>query len=434
MCASVHILTALPPTSRTAGAVILPVLIQCCSVARGTPAAAAASTVVKRFGFMAQGSYLTSCHMSTVRVQSRAMPDPNVLRVTPEELASCQADVRKAKALRSPDHIVCLECGRALKRISAQHLREHALTRAGYKTKWGYNSGSGLASQSLSKKLAGVARKMGLAKHGRRFLKPFAHGHRGFFKSPSREGVLNRAEAASHESRPWRWKQGNNTSDLKIAEARLRGETQELIAERAGLSGTAVYWRLKRLRFPGRPCIFEHGEPITGRAIHDLLEAFDVTPLDLTRFMSISRNALYKHMRRPSKVLSPDLAKRIQTQRRSLQKRRPPTKKGGRPTRLLPAEEQGLPEKYRALREDLKLLRACLSEHKTERSRLRDWICAQARVGAIRSLMFWPEFFKWIGKGVFDTAWRPSEVAIDFLASDYKVSDSTIERIVQSAQ
>jgi len=39
----------------------------------GIPAAAAASTVVKRFGFMVQGSYLTSCHMSTVRVQSRAM-------------------------------------------------------------------------------------------------------------------------------------------------------------------------------------------------------------------------------------------------------------------------------------------------------------------------------------------------------------------------
>jgi len=73
VCASVHILTALPPTSRTSGAVIRPVLIQCCKVARGIPAAAAASTVVKRFGFMVQGSYLTSCHMSTVRVQSRAM-------------------------------------------------------------------------------------------------------------------------------------------------------------------------------------------------------------------------------------------------------------------------------------------------------------------------------------------------------------------------
>jgi hypothetical protein len=363
------------------------------------------------------------------------MPDPNahraVLRITPEELASCQADIRKAKTLRAPDHIICLECGRTLRRVSAQHLGEHGLSAAQYKTKWGYNSGSGLVSQNLSKVRAGIARKMGLAKLGRRFAKPFARGHQGFYR-PNREAVLNRAEAQSHKSRPWRWKSHDKSaSDFGIAEARLRGSTHEVIAKRAGLSTTAVYFRLKRLGFPGRPCVFEHGEPITGRAIRDLLEAFDVTTLDLTRFMGVSRNSLYKHMRRPSKVLSPDLAKAIQAQRRSLQKRRQPTKKGGRPTALVPAEQRSLPEKYRALREELKLLRVYLSESAAARSGLQDWLCEQARVGAIRSLMFWPEFFRWIGRGVFDTAWRPSEVAIDFLASDYEVSDSTIERIVQ---
>jgi ROS/MUCR transcriptional regulator protein len=363
------------------------------------------------------------------------MPDSNLLRVTPEELASCQADIRKARALRSPDHIVCLECGRALKRISAQHLREHAQTQAQYKTKWGYNSGSGLASDGLSKKRTRVAKKMGLAKRGSRFLKPFPRGHRGFFKS-NREAALNRSEAQSHESRPSRWKKSKDgdTSDFAIAEQRLRGSTQAVIAKRAGLSETAVYWRLKRLGFPGRPCIFEHGGPKTGKAIHDLLEAFKVTPLELTKSMGISRNALYPHMRHPDKVLSPDLAKAIQTQRRSLQTRRPATRAGGRPTHLLPAELRSLPEKYRALRDELKLLRAYLSEGGSARSGLQDWMCRQVRVGAIRSLLFWPEFFRLIDSATLGSAWRPSEVAIHFLASDYEVSDKTIARIVQSGK
>jgi hypothetical protein len=354
----------------------------------------------------------------------------NLLRVTTEDLAICRADVRKAKALRSPDHIVCLECGRALRRISAQHLGEHGLTAVQYKTKWGYNSGTGLASQSLSKASAVRSRKLGFGKRLLRVGRPFAPGHPGFYKS-NPEAVLNRAEAQNHKSRPWRWKSEDRAaSDFGIAEARLRGSTQEVIAKRAGLSETAVYFRLKRLGFPGRPCIFEHGEPITGRAIRDLLEGFDITTLELTKFMGISRNALYPHMRRPSKVLSPVLARAIQAQRRSLQTRRAPTKEGGRPAALLPAELQSLPEKYRALREELKLLRAYLSEHETARSGLQDWICAQARVGAIRSMMFWPEFFRWIGKGVFDATWKPYEVGLDFLAKDYNVSARTIERFV----
>ena len=179
---------------------------------------------------------------------------------------------------------------------------------------------------------------------------------------------------------------------------------------------------------------FEHGEPITGRAIHDLLEAFDVTPLDLTRFMSISRNALYKQMRRPSKVLSPDLAKRIQTQRRSLQK-------DGRQRKREVVPRVCCRRKSRVCRKNIghSARTSSFFGPASLNTKLSDPDCGTGFArrpgwGAIRSLMFWPEFFKWIGKGVFDTAWRPSEVAIDFLASDYKVSDSTIERIVQSAQ
>jgi hypothetical protein len=119
--------------------------------------------------------------------------------------------------------------------------------------------------------------------------------------------------------------------------------------------------------------------------------------------------------------------------------------KGGRPRNLLPSEESALPRRYQSLRKDLKSLLAWLRDedgHVTMR-RVREWICEQAQQGRMRTLLIWPEFFKWAGKG-FDPQqgtgmdhatflrgdWRPNELALEFLAQDYGLAPSTVKRLI----
>lgn len=362
-------------------------------------------------------------------------PNPTVLS---DELEKCRADVRLAKTLLSPDWIICLECGRLLGRISAQHLRRHDLTQALYKEKWGYNLGSGLASQSLSKVRAVVARKMRLARVGRRNLRPFARKHAGYVHR--REGNLNNASLHAGKPKPGNRKliDGRSVSDLEIAEARLQGDALDSIAARTGLSATAILFRLRRLKFPchtGRRPAFEHGAPMTGQAIADLLEGSNVTALGLTRRMGLSPSALYPHLRRPGKTLPFDLARAIKRQRRSLV-RRAPSDRGGRPTVLLPADLRTLRAKYQALHEDLALVRRWVSERdcRIKSAELHEWICSQTRTGKIRTLLFWPEFFQWCRKvspsREFLGSWRPQEIAFDFLADDYGVKRRAISKAV----
>lgn len=360
-------------------------------------------------------------------------------QVTHQELNDCRVDVRKARTVRSPGWIVCLECGKLLEKVSAHHLKGHGLNPAQYKEKWGYNRRSGLSSERISEIRSSAARKHGLAKSGRtsRTRNQFRTGHRGWQKAGNmrREGRLNLVDSQPHRSRPWRWKsRERNASDFGIAKARLGGATHTAIAKRIGLSSTAVYFRLRRLGFPGRPCVFEHGEPITGRTILDLLETCDVTVLHLTKLIGVSRNALYPHMRRPDKVLSPDLAHAIQ-QKREFLPRRAPTAKGGRPWAFTAADRRTLRERYGALHAELKLLRGWLSDlgARPSKAAVQDWVCAQARVGAIRRLLFWPEFFRWVEdtyteRGFAGAEWRPQEVAYTFLSKDYGVGYATVVR------
>ncbi|HKR30414.1 MAG TPA: MucR family transcriptional regulator [Terriglobales bacterium] len=355
-----------------------------------------------------------------------------------DDLATCRTDPRLAKTLRSPDWIVCLECGRLLQKISIHHVRSHGLDAAEYRSKWGYNRGSGLSSENLSKKHRVIAREMGLSKIGRRNLKPFSKGHRGFGRR--REGMLNNTGIHAGRSKPANRKlvDGRAVSDFEIAEARLRGNTLDSIAESTGLSQTAILFRLRRLKFPshsGRRAAFEHGAPVTGQAIADLIDGSRITAHVLARMIGLSPSALYPHLRRLTKTIPFELARSLRAQRNSLP-RRVPSEKGGRPTTLLPAERQGLPEKYRALHRDLVLLRRWVSERdgRFKDIELQCWVCDETRAGRIHTLLFWPEFFRWCrrispSRTFLDTV-RPQELAFDFLAEDFGVSPRAIARAV----
>ena len=110
---------------------------------------------------------------------------------------------------------------------------------------------------------------------------------------------------------------------------------------------------------------------------------------------------------------------------------------GGRP-KLLPSEQAALPFKYRRLRLDLKALARWLKgeDKNPTLRRVRERISDEAKRDRMRTLLFWPEFFVWIDKhgeewGFLSGDWVPSDLAIEFLASDYAVGATTVRDLVQ---
>ncbi len=113
------------------------------------------------------------------------------------------------------------------------------------------------------------------------------------------------------------------------------------------------------------------------------------------------------------------------------------TARGGRPRKLLPSEQAALPVRYQRLRLDLKALAKCLKVENTKHfRRVRQWICDQAKLGRMRTLLLWVDFFAWIDKhgeewGFLSGHWVPSDLAIEFLASDYTVGATTVRDLVR---
>src|SRR5215471_173198 len=105
----------------------------------------------------------------------RAKYDAARQYVSAEELRQCLQDPRKAKTIRGPEFIVCLEDGELLMRITPAHLRlVHGIgSLAEYKAKPcatglpRYNPSTPLVSESLHHKLSESARA---AAHTRRMM------------------------------------------------------------------------------------------------------------------------------------------------------------------------------------------------------------------------------------------------------------------------
>ena len=379
--------------------------------------------------------------------RSRTYRDAKRQYLSEGELAKCRADIRRAKTIRGDDFIACLECGQLVSSLNHAHLREHDTNRTQYKLKWGYNSGTGLASEKYSKHQSTAVKRRGLpeALRKNRFGRGRRHTiHTGWQRRT--EGNLNYSDGKSGIPQPWSRKVfpgGRTVSDFEIAELRLAGKAISQIAQHTGLSDRAILARLRRLHFPsGHPCKFEHGAPITGQAIIDHCDAFGITRIQLAELIGVVPETIYHHTRRGrNRVLPISLVSAIQGQRRALRGRRASTIRGGRPSALLPADRQALPAKYQTLSSELKLLRNWLSDQDSRPplARVQEWICNQSRSGEIRTLLFWPEFFRWVKKmfstkGFSDATWKPHELAREFLAEDYAVSLRTIESTVFGSQ
>ena len=60
------------------------------------------------------------------------------------------------------DKVICLECSKEMRQLTAKHLGSHGLTIREYKTKWGFAQRQSLSAKSLSKARSKAAKKRGL--------------------------------------------------------------------------------------------------------------------------------------------------------------------------------------------------------------------------------------------------------------------------------
>lgn len=179
------------------------------------------------------------------------------------------------------------------------------------------------------------------------------------------------------------------------------------------------------------------------RSVREITQALRVNPHWITHRLRAKDKAAPLSERMGDRVLS------VWKNLKSISRRQGTSPKGGRPKMLLPSEEAALPWKYASLRSDLRNLLKWLRDQDTNVSfaGLRAWICAQAKHGRMRTVLFlWPEFFDWLGKG-FDrnsgrgmdlatflskaATWRPSDVALDFLAHSYDLAPTTLKDLLK---
>jgi predicted transcriptional regulator len=203
--------------------------------------------------------------------------------VTPEELKACQADPRKAKTIRSPNGIVCLDCGETLETLSRHLGLVHAMTADRYRKKWGYNKNTPLCSENLTRKFSGQMKR-------RQLRPPQETQARAYLtKMRSESRVVQRAEPRRLEHRlnvrDWtigrarseRWK----VPDWSIVRQRLEGKKMRDISRATGLSGPeAVSARLGRLGLAGERCelpVFVRGRPFTWPDLHKRAKEFGMT-------------------------------------------------------------------------------------------------------------------------------------------------------------
>ena len=384
-------------------------------------------------------------------------------RITADELEVLRQDPRQARCekkttilttLIGPDDIVCLECGVILQTLNSHLATEHALTAAQYREKWGYNRKSALTSVSLSKKHSTIKKRS-------RFIPP-VETRFGQTRGPSwKAGVLARQKWYSLERRlnqreriqgkalPERWKQmpdGRVATDVVITYQRLLGQEFKQIGRQVGLTVSTVSARLRRIGFPRAkaPCVFGHGGPITSQHLIATCEDFNLTQSRLAELMGIwPPNLSHRLNTSPAnRPLSKRWANRLLSVNKLLKAdySKAATSKGGRPRILTPSERREIPAKYHVLRRDLWVLRSWINQQDGNLAigKVWEWACDQSRRRTSQSLLFWPQFHRWITKSYDDRAflsgqWVPNELALQFLADDYGASFETLRRIIRTS-
>jgi hypothetical protein len=389
----------------------------------------------------------------TILAERHRQYDANRRRVSAEELEECRQDPRKAKSIRGPDVIVCLECGE-MHEMLPPHLRtEHQMNAAKYKAKPGpdgvirrYNAGTGLVSMNVEVKLSKAAkgRRRKLPRHPEENLRSYLAKGRKYQRS--QEYRLNDRDANVGKAQPSSWKKtpdGQVVTDFRILESHLAGMRAAKLARHVGLKPSSVGTRLRKIGFPSAHArLFEHGEPITGQQIVAFCKDFEKTKKEAATLLNVSYQTVLYHTssRRVVRSLPLELANRViflRSTSANQSRHQAATRWGGRPRLLLPSDKEALPNKYRLLRQELKLLRQRVRQQddKLGIDQVWDWLCEQSRKGTIRTILFWPQFHRWLEKNYgcvssLRGSFSPSELASQFLADDYHTSVKTIKRTV----
>jgi hypothetical protein len=349
---------------------------------------------------------------------------------------------------------VCRECGWSGKQFGNHLRQEHGELKYGdvsaaesYKEKYGYNVGTALITPDLHKQLSAHKRDGRSREHLRAV----------------RASPQKMLEARLARKRSVRTEYGLKTaakpigpildrqkvSDWSIAKPRLEGHTDSQICRIVGLSLNShgpVQQRLRRIGFPmrhGYVVGFWRGKPMTGKNINDLLSDFGLTKREAAKRSGLDWSLIQRAIYKQDRCLALHTRELFLTLRRSLvaeHRHKAATSLGGRSNLLLPSEREELPSKYNALRAEIDIFRGWLREQKERHADVAanhagEFLCRQARKGEVRLLLFGAlEFFSWIEKAYGQVAynpdaWIPSELAFEFLAHEYNVSNETVRRI-----
>jgi len=223
-------------------------------------------------------------------------------------------------------------------------------------------------------------------------------------------------------------------TDARIAQLRLRGMTLKRIAERVGMTMAPVFARLRRMGFPRKARLFQHGEPVTGKSFVALVNDFDLTVEQAAERVSISVDWAGRLLRgKATEWLSHDVARNVVTAREELLRlfrTKPPGGKGGRPKQLPAQDEIRLVKRYDRLQDDLKTLRTWIRAQERAPTFIAIWdqLCREFRSRRFRALQFSPGFFRWVEKNYIDPAfragnWIPFQVAREFVAFEFDVPE-----------
>ena len=256
--------------------------------------------------------------------------------VDPPELETLRKDPRQRKN-------VCRECGEILDDVGPHLSQRHeGLDIDTYKERWGF-----LRSRNATRSPETQAKQSAAMKKGKHRPPKCTHellplAQKASLKTNVRgsarlEERLN-ARGKVLGARPQFWKtteDGDVVTDARIAQLRLRGMSMEKIAVRVGMTVTPVFFRLKRMGFPRKSRLFEHGEPVSAKSFVSLVYDFNLTVEEAAERVGISTDWAARLVRgKTTEWLRHDVARNVVRAREELLRlfrMKSAGEKGGRP-------------------------------------------------------------------------------------------------------
>jgi hypothetical protein len=352
-----------------------------------------------------------------------------------EQLAQCQADLLLAKTIRGPEAIVCLECGLLCKCIRPTHLREHGLSAAEYREKWGYSQRTGLISDRLA---AGLRRR---AEQGGN-LRPEAGLH--YRRRTSAKGRTMSREFRLKHSRRMRGIRrpdlSKGTSDGKIVRSwLLEGRPIKEVAVKSRLSEGAVHKRLQAIFGVKvkQKILFSQGEPVTDSWINKLLERFGrLKKAQLGQLAGVSVHYLQQlSAGKKNRSITPNLASVLVATEQVFFEvlAGVPGDKADYIRAVVPDLDRKYLAAVAAITMSLNVYPRRLEselDHLAQDSRLE---VARGNGFQARTTLAWlPEAFAWLKQSTTNSS--PGELARAFLASQYKTKEWIVKKALASSE